>query len=114
MTTDKRKPESDAARTNAGGDAARHLTPFTKEERQAVFALGYSEALDALEKEDPAVVAVATEYILDYSEKVGELLKNGKDYLALLTPGPAAPAIERIAMEVVLETVEEELAQEDL
>ena len=85
----------------------------TEEERAALFLLGYDETIKALEAEDPAAVAVATEYILSYSEKVGQLLKEGKDYLELLTPRPELPAIERIAMELVLETVEEELDGED-
>ena len=83
------------------------------EERAALFRLDYDQAAQALETEDPVAVAIATEYILDYSEKVGKLLKDGKDYLELLTPGPETPAIERIAMELVLETVEEELDGED-
>ena len=85
----------------------------TKEERALLFRLSYDEAMKALEAEDPAAVAVTTEYILDYSEKVGKLLKEGKDYLELLTPRPELSAIERIAVEFVLETVEEELDGED-
>lgn len=90
-----------------------HCQLPTQEERAALFLLSHEEAMRALEKEDPAAVAVATEYILDYSEKVGALLKAGKDYLELLAPKPELPAIERIAMELVLETVEEALEGED-
>jgi|GEM_PF-6912209 len=85
----------------------------TAEERTALAKLSYDQAMQALEAEDPVAVAVATEYILDYSEKVGELLKQGKDYLELLAPRPELSAIERIAVELVLETVEEELDGED-
>ena len=81
--------------------------------RAALLALSYDDALDALENEDPAAVTMATEYILAYSEKVGELLKQGSDYLALLTPTASTPALERIAMELVLETAEEELDAEE-
>ena len=86
----------------------------TEAERAALFKLNYEQALAALEKEDPVAVAVATEFILDLSEQVGVLLKEGKDYLAFLTPLPNAPAIERIAMEMVMETVEDELAEEEV
>ena len=83
------------------------------EEREALLALDYKAALDALENEDTAVVALATEYIVQYSEKVGEELKQGRDYLALLAPKENTPAIERIAMEIVLESVEDELDSEE-
>lgn len=82
-------------------------------ERAALLALSYDDAMDRLDREDPAAVALATEYILAYSDKVGELLRQGKDYLELLTPSDATPALERIAMELVLETAEEELDSED-
>lgn len=81
----------------------------TPEERAAVLLLAYDDAVAALEGENPAAVAVATEFILKYSEEAGKLLKGGGDYLSLLTPGPATPAMEGIAMEIVLETLEEEL-----
>lgn len=81
--------------------------------RAALLALSYDDAVAALENEDPAAVTMATEYILAYSEKVGELLKQGSDYLALLTPSASTPALERIAMELVLETAEEELDAEE-
>lgn len=96
--TGKKPPESDA------------LSP---EERAALHALSYDEAIDALEREDPAAVALATEYILFYSEKVGELLREGRDYLDLLTPSGDTPALQCIAMEMVLETAEEELDSEE-
>lgn len=83
------------------------------EERAVVLALDYKAASEALEKADPVALAVATEFILQYSEKVGEELKQGRDYLALLSPTDKTPAIERISMEIVLESVEEELNEED-
>lgn len=86
----------------------------TEAERMALYRLSYDEVMDALENEEPVAVAVATEFILDYSEKVGELLKAGKDYLDLLAPRPELPAVERIAMELVLETVEDELNGEEV
>jgi len=93
-----------------GGDVPKMPT---EEERAALSRLSYEQAMQALEAEDPVAVAVATEYILDYSEKVGKLLKEGRDYLELLAPRPELPAIERIAVELVLETVEEELDREE-
>ncbi len=81
--------------------------------RAALLQLSYEEAMRALEAEEAAAVALVTEYILAYSEKTGEILKAGKDYLELLAPKPELPAIERIAMELVLETVEEELDEEE-
>lgn len=87
--------------------------PLSPEKRAGLLALSYEDAMDALEREDFAAVALATEYILSYSEKVGELLKQGRDYFELLTPTQATPAFERIAMELVLETAEEELNSEE-
>jgi hypothetical protein len=98
-------PEERLGREQGGGIREMPI----EEERAALFRLSYDQAMKALEAEDPAAVAVATEYILDYSEKVGELLKEGKDYLKLLNPRPELTAIERIAIEIVLETVEEAL-----
>ena len=83
------------------------------EEREALLALDYKAAAEALENEDAAAVALATEYIVQYSEKVGEELKQGRDYLVLLAPKENTPAIERIAMEIVLESVEDELDSEE-
>jgi hypothetical protein len=93
-----------------GGDVPKMPTA---EERAALSRLSYDQTMQALEAEDPVAVAVATEYILNYSEKVGQLLKEGRDYLDLLAPRPELPAIERIAVELVLETVEEELDREE-
>lgn len=122
MTAKERTADSPAnggaakagAQRGDNDDAGAHLTPVSPEERAALLALEYAEAMEALEAEEPLAVAVATEYLLHYSEQVGELLKTGQDYLSLLTPSAAMPAIERIAMEVVLETVEEELDKEDV
>lgn len=83
------------------------------ERRAALAALGYEEALDALEAEDPVALAVTAEYIALYSQKAGELLKEGKDYFSLLTGAGAVPALERIAMEMVLEAFEDELSEND-
>lgn len=105
-TLKRKTPSSEAGKPGAG------YYP-TEEEKAACLILGYKETLTALENEEPVAVAVATECILAYSTRVGELLKQGRDYLDLLTPGPETPAIERIAMEVVLETVEEELDNEE-
>ena len=85
----------------------------TADERAALARLSYDQATQALEAEDPVAVAVATEYILVYSAKVGQLLKGGKDYLELLALRPELSAIERIAIEFVLEAVEEELDGEE-
>lgn len=98
---------------NRSSDETTPDEPISPETREALLALPYDVALDALEREEYAAVTLATEYVLFYSEKVGELLKQGRDYLALLTPTPATPALERIAMELVLETAEEELNSEE-
>lgn len=81
--------------------------------KENLLALSYQDALDAVGREEPAVVEAITEYVFAYSEKVGDLLKRGSDYLDLLTPLPTTPALERIAMELVLEAVEDELDSED-
>ena len=99
-----------------GDDGEEQCVPMqmpTPEERAAVHALSYDAAVAALEAEEPIAVTVATEFILQYSEKVGALLKEGKDYLPVLTPTDATPAIEAIAMEVVQEAVEEEMDAAD-
>ena len=84
----------------------------TAEERAALLALGRVEAMAALEREDPLALALATEFISLYAEKITDALKNGRDYLPLFTPADDIPHIERIAMEIVLESVEDELESE--
>lgn len=116
--TDRNKKTRQSKQSPATGGSMPDMEPPefampSDEERAALFMLCYEEAADALEREDPVAVAIATEYILQYSEQVGELLKNGRDYLELLSPKENTPAIERLAMEVVLEAVEEELAGEE-
>lgn len=82
------------------------------EERAALLALGRPEAMAALEREDPLALALATEFINIYAAKITDALKKGHDYLPLFTPADGTPHIERIAMEIVLESVEDELEAE--
>ena len=56
------------------------------------------------------VVKLVEQRIAHYSSLAGEALRQGKDYLPLLTPAKDAPAVEIIAMECVLKVMEDELA----
>ncbi|MDR2076265.1 MAG: hypothetical protein LBP61_04955 [Desulfovibrio sp.] len=76
-------------------------------------ALSREEVLSALEREEEAVFAAVSRYIVRYAGLVGGELKAGRDYLPLLAPRLDVPPLEAVAMEIVLETVEEELAEED-
>jgi hypothetical protein len=76
-------------------------------------ALSREEVLSALEREEGAVFAAVSRCIVRYAELVGEELQAGRDYLPLLTPRPDTPPLEAVAMGIVLETVEEELAGEE-
>ncbi len=106
QNTDREKTRTQ--RCDAGEGAV-----LTEEERKTLCALNYKEAMAAIEQENPAVIALATEFIALYSERLGQRLKEGQDYLALLTARADTPAIERIAMELVLESAEAELDEED-
>ena len=77
-----------------------------------VTALSREGVFAALDREDEAVVAAVSQYIGRYAELVGLELKEGRDYLSLLTPTAETPAVRAVAMEIVLETVEEELDSE--
>ena len=83
-------------------------------ERAALAALSYDDALRALEADNPIALAVTEEYIAVYSQRAGKLLKEGKDYLALLADTGSVSPLERIAMEIVLEVFEDELNEEEL
>lgn len=72
---------------------------------------GYENA-DGDEVEHPVVAHVARR-IAHYSSLAGEALRQGKDYLPLLTPAVDAPAVEIIAMELVRDVMEDELACAD-
>jgi hypothetical protein len=76
-------------------------------------ALSREAVLSALEREEQGVFAAVSRCIVHYAERVGEELKAGRDYLPLLTPLRDTPPLEAVAMEIVLETVEEELAEEE-
>ena len=85
----------------------------TEEERTAALALTLEEAAQALGEEEPVAVAVATEFIMSYAVKVGELLRAGNDYLECLTPGDTTPALEEIAMDIVRDAVSKKLIEEE-
>jgi hypothetical protein len=87
------------------------LPALTPDDRAALLALDDAAAREALEREDPKALALVTEFILAYSAKLGEELKQGRDYLPLLTP-QGQPPLECIAMEIVLDSAEDELESE--
>ena len=84
----------------------------TEEERAAILALDHRSASMALRAEEPMVTAVATEFIVQYSLKVAEVLRQGNEFLHVVNPTESTPAIECIAMAIVRESVAESLAQE--
>ena len=104
-------PQADEA---PGGEApAQETLPTpTEEERAAVLALDHRAVTRALGEDDPIVVAVATEYIVYYSLKVAEALREGTEYLHVLRCPEDISAVERIAMALVSESVRESLEQE--
>ncbi len=67
------------------------------------------DVLEALEAEEEAVVDAVTRYIALYAEQLAEALRAGNDYLDLLSPSPDTPAVQALAMALVLESAEEEL-----
>lgn len=85
---------------------------LSQEEISVLLALDRAQATAALEREDPAALALATEFINIYAGKISEALRAGKDYLPLFAGSSTTPAIERIAMEIVLESIESELESE--
>ena len=84
----------------------------TEEERAFILALDHRSASMALRAEEPLVTAVATEFIVHYSLKVAEVLRQGNEFLHVVNPTESTPAIECIAMAIVRESVAESLAQE--
>ena len=84
----------------------------TEEERAAVLALDHRTVSRALNEQEPVVVAVATEYIVYYSLKVAEALRQGTEYLHVMQGAEDTSAVERIAMAIVSESVRESLEQE--
>lgn len=80
---------------------------------EALASLSRQEVFEALDREDEAVVAAVSEFIGILAEQVGLVLKDGKDYLEMLTPDDNTPAVLAVAMDIVLETLEEELESED-
>lgn len=82
--------------------------------RAALLALTEDEAVALLDADDAEALALAEEFALAWSKRVGDCLKEGRDYLELLSPKPDTPALEAMAMEAVLEAVEAQLAKEDV
>ena len=84
----------------------------TEEERAAILALDHRAVTRALSADEPIAVAVATEYIVYYSLKVADALRQGTEYLHVLKCAEDTSAVERIAMALVSESVRESLEQE--
>ena len=84
----------------------------TEEERAAILALDHRAVTRALSADEPIAVAVATEYIVYYSLKVADALREGTEYLHVLQCAEDTSAVERIAMALVSESVRESLEQE--
>lgn len=107
----------EAAAPHGAGDGYEPFEPEplsmpTEEERTAILALDHRSASMALRAEEPLVTAVATEFIVHYSLKVAEVLRQGNEFLHVVNPTESTPAIECIAMAIVRESVAESLAQE--
>ncbi len=102
-------PQADVA---AGGPAQESLPVPTEEERAAILALDHRAVTRALSADEPIAVAVATEYIVYYSLKVAEALRQGTEYLHVMQCAEDTSAVERIAMALVSESVRESLEQE--
>jgi hypothetical protein len=99
----------------AGPEAAREeelLPEPTAEERSEILALDHASVTRALRADEPAVVAVTTEFIVQYSLKVAQVLREGNEFFHVVTPTQETPAVERIAMNIVREAVSESLAME--
>ena len=88
------------------------LVEPTEEERAAILALDYAAVAQALNEEEPVTVAVTTGFIVQYSLKVAQALREGNEFLHVVNPTESTPAIECIAMAIVRESVAESLAQE--
>ncbi|MDR2160714.1 MAG: hypothetical protein LBO77_01005 [Desulfovibrio sp.] len=86
----------------SNNDAATDLDP-------ELASLSLENVLSALECEDGPVFAAVSRCIVRYAELAGLELQAGRDYLPLLTPGENTPPLAAVAMNIVLETVEEEL-----
>jgi hypothetical protein len=76
-------------------------------------ALSRDAVFGALAGGDETVFAAVSRCIRHYAQRAGEELRAGRDYLPLLTPCPETSPLEAVAMGIVLETMEEELARED-
>ena len=84
----------------------------TEEERAAVLAMDYETISRALKEEEPIAVAVATEFIVHYSIKVAEVLRNGEEFLHVVKPTVSTPMVECIAMDIVRSSVSASLQAE--
>ncbi|MDR2489169.1 MAG: hypothetical protein LBD42_06745 [Desulfovibrio sp.] len=101
-----------AANDLAAGNEEISLPAPTQEERAAILALDYASVSQALRADDPVTVAVTTEFIVHYSLKVAQVLREGNEFLHVVTHEESTPAVERIAMGIVREAVSESLAME--
>lgn len=112
--------ESQSDRSSPDPESGNGCTPFepealpvpTEEERAAILALDHRSVSRALRAEEPIATAVATEFIVHYSLKVAEVLRQGNEFAHVVKPTESTPAVECIAMAIVRESVAESLAME--
>lgn len=112
-------PETKAANAqepamDCGRNEEEPLPVPTEEERAVILAMDYETISQALRDEEPIAVAVATEYIVHYSLKVAEVLRNGEEYHHVVKPTRSTPVVEGLAMEIVRSSVAASLEQERL
>lgn len=81
-------------------------------QRKALESLSYEGVLAALENEEQVVMDAMRERVLVYTDKAGQALSEGKDYLTALTPTDDDSILDVVAMDIVREVFDEEM--EDL
>ena len=82
------------------------------EQRKALESLSYEGVLAALENEEQVVMDAMRERVLVYTDKAGQALSEGQDYLTVLTPKDDDSILDVVAMDIVREVFDEEM--EDL
>lgn len=88
------------------------LAEPTEEERTAILALDHASVSRLLRAEEPLTVAVATEFIVFYSLKVAEALRQSNEFHHVMQPTPETSAVECIAMDIVRNAVTSSLEME--
>ncbi|WP_027187239.1 hypothetical protein [Desulfovibrio cuneatus] len=82
------------------------------EQRKALESLSYEGVLAALENEEQVVMDAMRERVLVYTDKAGQALSEGQDYLPVLTPTDDDSILDVVAMDIVRDVFDEEM--EDL